>query len=418
MDSTAAPTAASERIYTLDVIRGFALLGIFIMNMPWFNTSFYAGVDGTEQWPQWWDRWTATATDVMFAGKFNSMFSMLFAVGFIILLDRLEARDPARAMTIYLRRIFWLFVFGAIHMCVFWNGDVLHIYALLGLLLLALRRAPEKLLWTLFGLCLVYPVAMGVYAYLTFSPERREHIIAVSKLWEASNNAAYGHGSFLAAAGEHAREAIFLYTNSINLRPMLGFFVLVFCTMLLGLILGRRRFFQNSERYLPQVRAFQWWSLAGGVATGAIFGIWQATATDFLTPTPFRLVANVCFCLCRVLVMTFYVATIVRAVHHATWRRRLEPMAIAGRMPLSNYLLQTLLATTLFYGWGIGLWGRVGPALDLVLALVIFFAVQVPLSRWWLARYELGPMEWVWRRLTYGRLGAKKGSDLFFGRAS
>ena len=151
MGSTAAPTATTERIYTLDVIRGFALLGIFIMNVPGFNTSFYAGTDGTELWPAWWDQWTRTATDVLFAGKFNSMFSMLFAIGFTIQLGRLEARDPGRATSIYLRRIFWLFVFGAIHMCVFWTGDVLHMYALFGLVLLALRRVPEKVLWMLFA---------------------------------------------------------------------------------------------------------------------------------------------------------------------------------------------------------------------------------------------------------------------------
>ena len=112
MDSTAAPTATRERIYALDVIRGFALLGIFIMNMPWFNTSFFARADGGERWPDWWDKWTETATEVLFSGKFNSMFSMLFAIGFTIQLERLEARDLVNATTIYLRRIFWLVVAG------------------------------------------------------------------------------------------------------------------------------------------------------------------------------------------------------------------------------------------------------------------------------------------------------------------
>jgi uncharacterized protein len=403
MDSTAAPTATRERIYTLDVIRGFALLGIFIMNMPWFNTSFFARADGSERWPALWDKWTETATEVLFSGKFNSMFSMLFAVGFVILLERLEARDPAHAKAIYLRRIFWLFVFGVIHACVFWGGDVLHIYAFFGVVLLALRRAPEKLLWTLFAACLVYPVAMGVWSFMTFTPERREHFIALSQLWEASNNAAYGHGSFLTAMREHGREMVFLYSEPMNLRPMIGFYVQVFSTMLLGLILGRRHFFQNSTQHLPFVRRVQWWALAAGLAAGAVFGTWQATTTDFITPTPFRFVAFICYWLCRVLIMVFYVATIVRAVHNEKWRRRLAPMSLAGRMPLTNYLMQTLIATTLFYGWGFGLWGKVGPAIDLALAVLIFFAIQIPLSRWWLARFELGPMEWVWRRLTYGR---------------
>jgi uncharacterized protein len=77
-------------------------------------------------------------------------------------------------------------------------------------------------------------------------------------------------------------------------------------------------------------------------------------------------------------------------------------------MPLTNYLMQTLIATALFYGWGLGLWGKVGPALDLVLAIGIFFAVQVPLSKWWLRRFEMGPMEWLWRKLTYGHASLRR----------
>ncbi len=234
MESTATPVSAKERIYTLDVIRGFALLGIFIMNMPWFNTSFYVEYAGTELWPEWWDKWTETAAEVLFAGKFNSMFSMLFAIGFTIQLERLEARDPGHAKAIYLRRIFWLFVFGVIHVSVFWTGDVLHVYALMGLLLLALRRAPYKVLWTLFALCLLFPVAMGIYRYFTFTPADGEYIVAVSKAWEATNNAAYGHGSFYAAAREHAREFGELYTEPFMLRGTLSFYSQILVTDVSG----------------------------------------------------------------------------------------------------------------------------------------------------------------------------------------
>jgi uncharacterized protein len=407
MESTATPIAAKERIYTLDVIRGFALLGIFIMNMPWFNTSFFVDMTGKDLWTSWWDEWTETATEVLFSGKFNSMFSMLFAIGFTIQLERLEARDPEHAKSIYLRRIFWLFVFGAIHACVFWTGDVLHIYALMGLLLLALRRAPYKLLWTLFALAMLYPLCMSIYRYFTFTPEYREYIVAVATAAQASNDAALGYGSFLAAARENTRQMLQLYTEPFMLRGTIGFYSQILVTMMLGLMLGRSRFFQNSAQHLPIVKRVQWWALGCGLAAGAVYGTWQATTTDYITPTPWRMIAGVSYSLCRVLIMVFYVATIVRCVHNESWRRRLQPMATVGRMPLSNYLLQTLIATTLFYGWGFGLWDKVGNALDLVLAIGIFFLVQVPLSRWWLARYELGPMEWLWRRLTYGQASTK-----------
>jgi uncharacterized protein len=408
MPTSATPVTARERIYTLDVIRGFALLGIYIMNMPWFNTSFYAGTDGVDPWPAWYDQWTQTLTDVLFSGKFNSMFSMLFAIGFTIQLERLEARDPQHAKAIYLRRIFWLFVFGLVHLCVFWNGDVLHIYAVFGLVLLALRRAPEKLLWTLFGLCLVVPLGMSLYRLLTFRPEDGAAIVAMAKSWVASNDAAYGHGSFAAAVGEHTREAIHTYTDPWSLRGMIGFVSQIFATMLLGLVLGRRHFFQDSGEHLPLVRRIQWISLGAGLAAGAVFSVWENTTTDYVTPSPFRTFAGLCYAVGRILIMMFFVATIVRCVHNDRLRRALQPMATAGRMPLTNYLMQTLIATTIFYGWGFGQWGKVGLAVDLLLSVGIFFAVQVPLSRWWLKRFELGPMEWVWRRLTYGHATLKR----------
>jgi uncharacterized protein len=402
MPSQAEPVSTSERILTLDVIRGFALLGIFIMNMPAFNTSFFQGFDGTHLWPAWWDRTAETARDVLFSGKFNSMFSMLFAIGFTIQLERLEKRDPEHAKALYLRRIGWLLVFGLIHACVFWTGDVLHIYALFGLVLLALRRVPEKLLWTLFAACLMYPAAMGLYRLNTVTPEEVQQLITTSKLWEASNNTAYGSGSFLSAAREHTREMWFIYSNANQRLFMLSFDVQVFSTMVIGLVLGRRHFFQNALAHLPLVKRVQWWALTVGVLAGATFGYWQVTVKDPASPSVFKIVANVSYYLCRVAIMGFYVATIVRGVHHAGWRRRFQPMALAGRLPLTNYLMQTLIATFIFYGWGLGYWGQVGPALDILLALVIFFGIQVPLSRLWLRHFELGPMEYVWRRLTYG----------------
>jgi uncharacterized protein len=408
MTSLAEPVSSGERIYTLDVIRGCALLGIFIMNMPWFNESFWIGADGTQLWPAWWDRTAETARDVLFSGKFNSMFSMLFAIGFTIQLERLERRDPDHAKTIYLRRIGWLFVFGAIHACVFWTGDVLHIYALFGLVLLALRRAPEKLLWTLFGCCFLYPVVMGIYRLVTTTPADVQHLIATAKAWEATNNAAYGHGTFLMAAREHAREMRFVYADPRSLGSMMSFYVQVFSTMLVGLILGRRHFFQNSAAYFPLIRRIQWWALAIGIVTGAVFGTWQATVVNPFVPSPARVLSNVCYYLCRVAITAFYVATIIRGVHSSVWRQRLAPMATAGRMPLTNYLMQTLISTFIFYGWGLGFWGTVGPALDLVVAIGIFFVIQVPLSYLWLRHFEMGPMEYVWRLLTYGHASLRR----------
>jgi uncharacterized protein len=102
--------------------------------------------------------------------------------------------------------------------------------------------------------------------------------------------------------------------------------------------------------------------------------------------------------------MLFYVLTIVRLAQLPVWQARFAPIAAAGKMPLTNYLMQTMICTTLFYGWGLGWWGQVGPAAQLALAFAIFFLVQVPLSMLWLRRFRWGPLEYAWRVATYGKL--------------
>jgi uncharacterized protein len=249
MNPQAEPVSRSERIYTLDVIRGTALLGIFIMNLPTFMMSGWAGVDGTEPFPQWWDVTATTARDVLFSGKFNSMFSMLFAIGFTIQLGRLETRDPAHAKAIYLRRIGWLFVFGITHWVMLWTGDVLHMYALVGLSLLLLRRASDKVIWTLFALLFLYPIGLGLYRLLTTTPATIQHLLEVAKTWETSDNAAYGPGgTYLATVKQNARQLAYFYTTQRQFFSTMAVYTQLACTMLIGLTLGRIVFFSAARR--------------------------------------------------------------------------------------------------------------------------------------------------------------------------
>jgi uncharacterized protein len=396
----AAPIQPGERIEVLDAIRGFALLGIFIMNVPAFNTSLFQGFGGPA-WPHWWDVGTETVRDVIFSGKFNSMFSMLFAVGFTIQLERLQARVPERATRIYLRRLFWLFVFGAVHACVFWAGDVLHMYAVLGVLLLVLHRLPDRAIVTLIVACLLYPAITGAIQMVTATQDDMRASIELTQQAITADNAAFGHGSFFDTA-RRSTESMLIYYAHPQRTGMIRGYVQFFTTVLLGLLLGRHRFFQNVASQLPLVRRAQWWGLGIGLICGIGFVAWRTLAPNPWEPSVGRILAAMGYVLCRVAIMIFYVATIIRAVCNERWRQRIAPVTLAGRMPLSNYLLQTLIGVTLFYHWGFGLWGKVGPALDLVLAVAIFFVVQVPLSRWWLSRFQIGPMEYLWRVLTYG----------------
>ncbi len=212
---------------------------------------------------------------------------------------------------------------------------------------------------------------------------------------------------FFAAAMEHAREAVYFYTDPFMLWSALGFYLQIATTMLIGFLIGRNGWIRRIPELMPWVKRLQWWAFGAGIVNALIFGI-----LGQLDPPPepplANIVVSITYVLSRLGMMIFYVLTIVRVAQVPAWQRRLAPMAAAGRMPLTNYLMQTLIATAIFYGWGFGLWDKLGPAAEFALAFGIFFVIQVPLSVWWLRHFQYGPMEWVWRLATYGHRPAMR----------
>jgi uncharacterized protein len=396
----AAPVRPDERIVTLDIIRGFALLGILVMNMPAFTASVFSSWTGSQQWSGALDQWVLHFRDVLFDGKFNSMFSCLFAVGFTLQLRRLEAREAQDAIAIYVRRLLALLAFGILHSCLLWTGDVLHIYAILGFALLAMRRWPDEAIIAVIVLTLLYPAAADL-----LRPEvvtDGDALLDTMRARETLDNAALGAGSYLSAVRMNTSDALFLYASPMTRRAMVGFYAMIVTTMSLGLLAGRHRWVQNAGAYRSLLPVLQWSGLAIGLLCGIVFSI----GWDFVSPyerSTLRVVVSSSYALARVAMMVFYVTTLTRLALEPRWQRRLMFFATAGRMPLTNYLLQSLICTFLFYGWGLGLWQSIGWAAQCATAFAIFFLVQVPLSRWWLARHTYGPMEYLWRVLTYGR---------------
>ena len=176
--------------------------------------------------------------------------------------------------------------------------------------------------------------------------------------------------------------------------------------MLLGVLAGRRRWAQRIPELMPQIKRLTWITLLVGLAlSSTAVMIWEANRTP--GPSLIKTFAGLCYNISRPMLMVFYVLLIVQLFHRESWKPLFKPFQLAGRMPLTNYLMQTAICTTLFYGWGFGLWAKVGPAAGLALSLVIFFGIQVPWSYWWLRTHERGPMEALWARMTYGRSGKR-----------
>jgi uncharacterized protein len=197
------------------------------------------------------------------------------------------------------------------------------------------------------------------------------------------------------------------YFDAWNLWGTFGWYLMLATTMLLGVLAGRRRWVQRVPELMPQIKRLTWWALAAGIVCGAAFTlIFEFNRAP--GPSLIKLVGSICYGLSRLALMIFYVLVIVRLAQRPAWQRALAPFAAAGRLPLTNYLMQTALCITLFSGWGFGWWLKVGPAAGLALALVIFFAVQVPFSLWWLKHHARGPLEALWARWTYGGAGRFK----------
>ncbi len=396
------PLPLAERLPVLDVLRGFALLGILVMNMPMFSYSMFAEADGSHLWPSLFDQRAEQLRDLLFSGKFNSMFSLLFGIGFTIQFARMQACDPDHATRLYLRRLLVLAVFGVVHALVFWPGDVLHVYALLGLVLvLGLRRVSDRGIVALIVACLVYPALSGVLRLKVLTQDIVAARVRDAQAFEISSNTAYGYGSFADTVTENVRVMSYFYGDPISLWSTVGWYVMMGMTLLIGVLAGRRRWVQRIPSLLPQIRRLAWLTLGVGLVCGVAFTLILAM-NRAPSPSPIKVLGSVCYNVSRLSMMLFYVLVIVQLVQRATWQRWLAPLAAAGRMPLTNYLMQTAICITLFQGWGFGLWMKVDPALGLLLSLAIFFLVQVPWSLWWLRRHDRGPMEVLWAKLTYG----------------
>lgn len=401
------PVRGRERIVTLDVLRGFAILGILLVNVPLMVTPVYREALGAADHAGL-DRVAALLIEVLAEGKFFTMFSLAFGVGFAIQARRAQQRGAA-FVPFHLRRMGVLLAIGVVHVVTLWWGDILIYYALLGTLLLPARRTPPARLLRLAGMAVLVPLAVnagfvGLARLAQSTPEgaqawsaELQQSIAGVEASAARAYEVYGGRDVAAMVGQRVDDWSFA-TIGITLNGML---FVVLAMFLVGAYVGRRGVLEDVEAHLALVRRVRLWGVLVGVL-GTL--IWLASEpANAVQPTLRGLLSTAGFVVGAPALSLAYAATLTLAVRDPRWARRLRPLAAVGRTALSNYLFQSVVVTTLAYGYGVGLYGRVGPAAALGIALVVF-AVQVPSSMAWTRRFRFGPVEWVWRTLTYGRI--------------
>jgi len=401
----AGPVSLSERIQFIDVLRGMALFGILAANMR----AFFAPLDayGFIQvlYPGRADVIAQWMIDAFIQVKFVTIFSFLFGLGFAIQMSRAEERG-VKFLGFYPRRLLALALFGIIHGLLIWAGDILLTYALSGAILLLFRKRQQKtLLWwagSLFSLPIVVSI---VFLGLWFSRWRPAWMIPkppeMDKLHAIIN--IYAHGTVRQMLVQN-------WKNWLHALPTQLFAIYAFGLFALGMWVWRAGIVQNLDQYKPVLKKVCAWCLP----IGLIANIYIATVLAVVRPgqvSYFAWAAGAITFLSAHILSAGYVSGLALLFLNENRRRYLMPFAAVGRMALTDYLMQSLVMTLFFYHYTTGLYGRVGPAIGIGITIV-FYAAQVWFSNWWLKTHRFGPMEWLWRGMTYGKLPSMTKDEL------
>ena len=378
------------------MVRGFALFGVLLVNMYGFGADSIA-------WNSLTDELAFAIMRVFFESKMWTLFSILFGFGFAIQLQSAHARG-FRILPTYLRRLAVLFAFGAAHALLF-DGDILMLYAELGLALLIIRGLPTRMLLLLaVGFMLIFPLARFI-SDLDPSAESEE-ILTVSEaraeLEESQYTDVYATGTLAEVAVDNA--------SAIPADPLEDLYtpesgLTVFGMFLIGFSIGRSGILRNISGHAASIARMRVWGLGLGLTAMAAERVLAATYgyavfREQQADTGVQLAGDLLFTFGATVLALGYAAIIVLAAQTPHGKAALMPLAGVGRLALTVYLTQTLMFTTLFYGYGFGQVFRLGPVAVTAWA-VVFFAVQIIVCQWWLRHFRFGPVEWLWRSLTY-----------------
>ncbi|WP_224362125.1 DUF418 domain-containing protein [Hyalangium versicolor] len=410
--SEARPVDDTERLVLLDALRGFALCGVFISNLyMWFSGRAFLTREqamALTESASTLELVTMRATSFLVFGKFITIFSFLFGLGFAVQMGRAEQRG-ASIVPLYARRLGVMLAIGLTHLFLLWYGDILSSYAVLGFGLLLFRKRMDKtlLIWAAV-LILLAPLVGTViqqWPQLVGSAEASEAIAketrAQAEALKSQTLEAFTHGSYFDTVRANAS---FYFGDFVTHMPLVLLSLLG--RFLLGLLAGRRRLFHDVSQHLPLFRKLLVWGLIAGVlGNGAGLVVQQLFLKKVLDPDklpwlPIAMTGVRQFG--EVGLAAFYVTGISLLFQRPTWQRVLSVIAPVGRMALTNYLSQTILSLLFFYGFGLGFISKFGPPALVAIPLGIF-TIQIGLSHLWLSRFRFGPAEWVWRSLTYGK---------------
>lgn len=365
--TTVEPIRPGERILALDVLRGFAMLGVLIAYCLWS-----LGTAPPESFSRI-DNLLGEAAGFAIDGKFYTILAFLFGIGFSIQLDR--AADDSTMVLIFCRRLAALAAIGLVHALLLRNGDILLPYALTGFLLIPFRRSPYQVIFLTAAVALLVPYA-------------------VQALWQASGIPLPQRPSLAGAPYlvENAAWVRYWYETALFNWPI------NLTLFLFGLYAGRTQLLTRLSTDRRKLTVIAIVGLVGGAALYMTRA--QLVQADPTLPLQ-QMIAGLLFTFHCWAMSSAYVAMLLLALRAPRGAKALLPLAAIGRLALTNYLMQAavIVPLSLAFGW----FDRFTPPTAILLAVTLFAAIQLPFSLWWVRRFQFGPAEWIWRTLAYGR---------------
>ncbi|MFW7380599.1 MAG: DUF418 domain-containing protein [Oligoflexus sp.] len=392
------------RLLHLDTIRGMALLGILLMNIQVFAAPILESAFSTQVPMDSLNRIAYFLLQIFVKGKFYILFSLLFGASFALIMQKSQAlAEPDRWR--FLRRLFILLCFGLVHGLFIWSGDILFIYAIVGFFLwLLFRHTPVSHLpkWAIYFIIQTIIPTWIFYVHHVWTGARQAGYLSHLSLGALSNTAAhqklvdkarlvYEQGSYTEAIIQRWVDIELTFKASFwGLPTILGFF-------LIGAWLYRSTRLIEAEKHQDFFQRLAFWGLLLGLPLNIAATFLMVGESYFLQ----TLRTSLAFTLAEIGAPLLALAYLSLIVIYTPKLRFLQFLAPAGRMALTNYLLQSVFWTFFMYGYGLGMARKDFSLLSLTSFALIFFVIQVLLSRLWLKYFDFGPMEWIWRRLSH-----------------
>lgn len=385
-------TITTERIEVLDVYRGFAILGIFVVNIVIMNSTFLNQDEFALQWTSNIDIITQKILQLFFYTKFFPIFSLLFGLGISMQAIKL-AEKGKMSTTFFMRRMFFLFLFGVLHITLLWSGDVLNMYAFLGLLTVFFIKKSNRLILGLSLLFLLFPFYDFIFELLFnaigYDPSQFLKDYSGASVRNVIRNGSYFEGMQLR----------FLEYGA-NFPMLVGFLAPIALSMfLLGLYLGKNKIYESLESFIIKIK-----KSAIGIAIISnlyrILFLYVFVKLDVYKIEIVRQLFIKFMVISDVIMGLFYLWIIGWLWYKTKFRKILSPLQHVGKMALTNYLMQSFIGLLLFSSLGFSLYETLSPSLVFLTAILVF-VFQVIMSKIWLSYFEFGPLEWLWRCLTY-----------------